>query len=147
MNSLRLVILCAVFSAFSPHTFAADIQRLWHGVGIQGTQSEWSTEVDLTKPVPTVIYPSLKCSGEWQPTAVENGVYTFREVIKTGRDICIDGHVRVYLLNRKRMAIEYFQFEGDVGIAKAVVFPGPHHEDTKDYMLGVTRWFIAKTKK
>jgi hypothetical protein len=24
------------------------------------------------------------------------------------------------------------------------VFPGPHHEDTKDFMIGVTRKFIGK---
>jgi hypothetical protein len=147
MNSLRLLFLCSALLAFAPTAFSADIFRLWHGVGIQGAQGEWSTEVDLRKTVPTVIYPSLKCGGVWQPLGVQNGVHEFREVIDVGRDICIDGYVRVYLLNKKRMAIEYYQFKGDAEIAKSVVFPGPHHEDTKNYMIGVTRKFIAKAKK
>jgi hypothetical protein len=147
MNNLRLMILCGALLVFSSSAFAADIFRLWHGLGVQGSQSEWSTEVDLNSPVPTVRYPSLKCSGIWQPMGVENGVHKFREVISVGRDICIDGHVRVYLLNNKRMAIEYYQFEDDVEIARSVVFPGPHHEDTKDFMIGVTRKFIAKRGK
>jgi hypothetical protein len=144
MKNLRLFVLCSVLLATSPAAIAADIFRLWHGVGIQGTQSEWSTEVDLRGPAPTVIYPSLKCSGVWQPLGVQNGVYEFREIINFGRDICIDGYVRVYLLNKKRMAIVYYQFKGDAEIARAVVFPGPHHEDTKDFMIGVTRKFIGK---
>jgi hypothetical protein len=143
MNSLRLIMLCSMLLGFSPTAFAADILRLWHGVGIQGTQGEWSTEIDLTKPIPKVIYPSLKCGGVWQPL----GVYEFREVIDVGRDLCIDGYVRVYLLNKKRMAIVYYQFKGDAEIARAVVFPGPHHEDTKDYMINVTRKFITSTAK
>jgi hypothetical protein len=144
MIKLRLMVFCCSLSVFSSSAFAADIFRLWHGVGIQGTQSEWSTEVDLRGPAPTVIYPSLKCSGVWQPLGVQNGVYQFREIINFGRDICIDGYVRVYLLNKKRMAIVYYQFKGDAEIARAVVFPGPHHEDTKDFMIGVTRKFIGK---
>jgi hypothetical protein len=144
MNSLRLFVLCSVLLATSPSVFAADIFLLWHGVGIQGSQGEWSTEVDLRKPIPTVIYPSLKCGGVWQPVSVQNGVYEFREVIDIGRDICIDGYVRVYLLNKKRLAIVYYQFKGDGEIARSVVFPGPHHEDTKDFMIGVTRKFLVK---
>jgi hypothetical protein len=144
MIKLRLMVFCCSLSVFSSSAFAADIFRLWHGVGIQGTQSEWSTEVDLRGPAPTVIYPSLKCSGVWQPLGVQNGVYEFREIINFGRDICIDGYVKVYLLNKKRMAIVYYQFKGDAEIARAVVFPGPHHEDTKDFMIGVTRKFIGK---
>jgi hypothetical protein len=147
MKKLCLVLLSALVLIASPAAFAHDIFRLWHGVGIQGTQSEWSTQVDLRKPVPRVIYPSLKCSGNWQPLGKQNGVYEFREVIDFGRDICIDGYVRVYLLNKKRMAIVYYQFKGDAEIARSVVFPGPHHEDTKDYMIGVTRKFLkSKTK-
>jgi hypothetical protein len=144
MKNLRLFVLCSVLLATSPAAIAADIFRLWHGVGIQGTQSEWSTEVDLRGPAPTVIYPSLKCSGVWQLLGVQNGVYEFREIINFGRDICIDGYVRVYLLNKKRMAIVYYQFKGDAEIARSVVFPGPHHEDTKDFMIGVTRKFLAR---
>ena len=147
MKTLRLMLICGVLLTLSPPALAADIFRLWHGVGIQGAQSEWSTEVDLRKTVPTVIYPSLKCAGVWQPLGVQNGVHEFREVIDVGRDICIDGYVRVYLLNKKRMAIEYYQFKGDTKIAKSVVFPGPHHEDTKNYMIGVTRKFIASKAK
>jgi hypothetical protein len=144
MNSLRLITLCVMLSAFSHGASAADIFRLWHGVGIQGEQSEWSTQVDLRKPVPTVIYPSLKCGGVWQPLGVQNGVHKYREVIDVGRDICIDSYVRVYLLTKKRMAIVYYQFEDGEEIARSVVFPGPHHEDTKDYMIGVTRKFLAR---
>lgn len=147
MIKRRLLILCGLLPVFSTTALAADIVRLWHGVGIQGTQGEWSTEVDLTKPIPKVIYPSLKCGGVWQPLGVQNGVYEFREVIDVGRDICIDGYVRVYLLNKKRMAIVYYQFKGDAEIARAVVFPGPHHEDTKNYMIGVTRKFMASAAK
>jgi hypothetical protein len=147
MNSLRLIMLCSLLLVVSPTAFAADVFRLWHGVGIQGSQGEWSTEVDLREPMPTVIYPSLKCSGIWQPLGSQNGVYEFREVINFGRDICIDGYVRVYLLNKKRMAIVYYQFKGGAEIARSVVFPGPHHEDTKNYMIGVTRKFLAKRAK
>jgi hypothetical protein len=147
MIKLRLLILCSILLMFSTTAFATDIFRLWHGVGIQGTQSDWSTEIDLTKPIPKVIYPSLKCGGVWQPLGVQNEVYEFREVIDVGRDICIDGYVRVYLLNKKRMAIIYYQFKGDVEIARAVVFPGPHHEDTKDFMIGVTRKFMTSNAR
>lgn len=147
MIVFRSVILCVVFFASASHAFAADIFRLWHGVGVQGTQSEWSAEIDLRAVAPTVRYPSLKCSGVWKPLGVQNGVYEFQEVITVGRDACIDGYVRVFLLNHKRMAIEYYQFKGDVQIAKAVVFPGPHHVDTNGFMLNVSRAFIASAAK
>jgi hypothetical protein len=147
MAVLRFVVLCGVLVAPSSAAFAADIFRLWHGVGIQGTESVWSTEIDLRLPVPKVVYPSLKCSGEWQPLGAENGVFKFREIIKIGRETCIDGYVKVFLLSKTRMAIEYREVENGDEIAKSVVFPGPHHEDTKGFMIGVTRKFIASAKQ
>jgi hypothetical protein len=147
MTGLRLFLLSAALWVSSQNTQAADIFRLWHGVGIQGTQGDWSSEIDLTRLLPTVAYPSLKCGGTWEPLGVQNGVYEFRELITYGRDVCIDGYVRVYLLNKKRMAIEYYQFRNETQIAAAVVFPGPHHEDLTNFMIDVTRKFIAASAR
>jgi hypothetical protein len=148
MPCLRLLTFCFLLLLGSPGAFAADIFRLWHGVGIQGTQSEWSTEVDLREVAPTVRYPSLKCSGDWQPLGVLSKVYEYREIITVGRDICIDGYVKVFLLNKKRMAIEYREFRDGPIIAKSVVFRGPHHDvDVDDFMINVTREFIEATAK
>jgi hypothetical protein len=144
---LRFALWCCLFLAASTSAEAADIFRLWHGVGIQGSQSNWSTEIDLRKAVVKVIYPSLKCGGEWQKLGSLDGVYEYREIITIGRDICIDSYVRVYLLNKKRMAIVYSESRSGPSIAKAVVFPGPHHEERQEFMFNVTRRFIASKAK
>jgi hypothetical protein len=145
MKTLHWIALCCMYLTAPSTAFAADIFRLWHGVGIQGTQSEWSTEVDLRAPAATVKYPSLKCSGTWTPLGVQNEVYEYHEVITIGRDKCIDGYVSVALIDDKRMAIHYREIRNGEIIATSVVFPGPHHEDQKRAMIKATRAYIAET--
>jgi hypothetical protein len=139
---VRTALIYGVLLTSTSPAWAQDIFRLWHGIGIQGQESQWYTEIDLRQAIPRVRYPSLKCSGEWQTLESGDGVYEYREVIKTGRDICVDGFVRVYLLSNKRMAVEYFEIKGGPMIAKAVVFPGRHHRGKQRHMIDVTRRFI-----
>jgi hypothetical protein len=144
---LRGVLLFVLFLMSGSAAWSHDVVGLWHGIGIQGTQSQWSTEIDLTTDSPTVRYPSLKCSGEWQKLTSDNGTFEYREVIKVGRDTCIDGFVRVYVLPNTLLAVEYSENRGGPLIAKAIVFRGPHHERKQQHMIAVTKEFIASPPK
>jgi hypothetical protein len=143
----RIAAFVGLFLTTSAATWADILPPLWHGVGIQGSESNWSVEVDMTKTKPTVSYPSLKCSGEWQKLTSSNGIDEYREVIIVGRQNCIDGYARVFRISKTRMGVEYSESQGGPLIAKAVIFPGKSHEDTKAFMYGVTKRFIAETKK
>jgi hypothetical protein len=136
-------VLCGLVLSNSSTAWADNISRLWHGIGIQGAESQWSAEIDLRKSEPTVRYPSLRCSGEWHKLSSDNGRYEFHEVIKVGRERCIDGFVRVYHLSNRRLAVEYSESRGGPLIAKAIVFPGKHHERRQQHMIDVTKSFIA----
>jgi hypothetical protein len=141
---LRAAEVCALLVLSATPSWSRDVFRLWHGVGIQGTQSQWSIEVDLRKPTPTVRYPGLKCSGEWQKLQTSDGRLEYREVIKIARETCIDGFVRVYLVSNTRLAIDYSESKGGPLIAQAVVFPGKHHARRQQHMIAVTRQLIAE---
>jgi hypothetical protein len=142
----RLLVLSAfawLFFATSMPASAADIFRLWHGMGIQGVDQTWTLEIDLKSKKPKVKYPSLKCSGNWQRISSSKGVYLYREVISEGRQNCIDGYARVFLLKNKRLAIEYSEVRGGPVNSRAVAFPGASHAENTDEILNIVREFNA----
>jgi hypothetical protein len=145
LKALLINLLCTLASATGSAAKAASIERLWHGIGLQGSESQWSTEIDLRQMIPKVRYPSLKCSGHWQKLGSDQDGSEYREVIDVGRKACIDVYVRVYFLSNSRLAVEYHETRDGPIIAKAVVFLGPHHERRQRHMIDVTRAFIAKT--
>ncbi len=122
-----------------------DIHKLWHGVGIQGTDSQWTTEVDLRIANPSVRYPSLHCSGQWTKIGEDHGIYEYAETISVGRKTCVDGYLKVRLLTETRLSIEYSETRAGPPIAKAVVFPGKHHVRRQRHMIEITRAFIDDT--
>jgi hypothetical protein len=135
---------CIAFLILAKPARAEDIAHVWHGIGVQAPDITWAMEVDLSKPVPTVSYPGLNCSGEWRAT----GEMEYQEIITIGRDRCIDGHVSVSKWGKSiRLGLVYREQKDGKIVAHAVVFPGGTHGERSEHMLGLTRAFARRRLK
>lgn len=106
---LILATMTSVVSAQSNASSRTWLNGTWEGTGYQIDTSEtWTMRLVVAGNRYKIEYPSLKCSGRWNPISVGSWIARFRERITLGVEECTDkGMVVIERLGHRQIAFRY----------------------------------------
>ncbi len=114
--------------------------RVWNGVGIQSSSSEWPMEVTFQGGDATVNYPSLGCTATWTRRMGDDNQIAFTETIMTGRGRCDDnGRVVISRRGTDQLSFGYSRSGSLRFIARAALVRGPYQESRLEYLTQLSR--------
>jgi hypothetical protein len=94
----------------------------WEGTGYQiDTAETWTMRLTVKGGHYRIEYPSLNCSGRWQPVRVTAWRARFRERILIAPDQCTNnGRVVVERLSRRQIAFRYTN-QGETDVSASAI--------------------------